>query len=66
MKIWVDGNWYTLPHKILVVYLEDVDKENIKNMHSDCRIFCQFDEKLFDTSNVIKLLKKLRKEGDEK
>ncbi len=64
MKIWVDGNWYTLPHKVLVVYLEDKDKENIKNMDSDCSIYCEFDGKVFITGKIIDLLHKLKKEAE--
>ncbi len=64
MKIWVDGNWYTLPHKILVVYLEDKDKENIKNMHSDCNIYCEFDDNIFIPSKIIDLIHTLKKEAE--
>jgi len=65
MKIWVDGSWYELPHKILIVYLEDKDKKNIKNMHSDCNLYCEYDESEFKTEYIKELLIKLKKDiGD--
>lgn len=64
MKIWVRNKWYTLPNELLVVYLEDKDKENIKNMHPDCNLYCEFDDKIFHPNTIIELLKKLKKEAE--
>jgi len=60
MKVWLAGNWYTLP--VLVVHLSDQDKKNIKNMHPDCDLYCQYDEKIFNAKEVKEILTRLKKE----
>jgi len=62
MKIWLAGHWYSLPDHALVVYLSDQDKKNIKNMHPDCDLYCQYDEKIFTTEGIKELLIRLKKE----
>ncbi len=64
MKIWLRGKWYALPNELLVIYLKDKDKKNIANMNKDCKIYAEYDKETFDTQRVIKLLKKLRADGD--
>lgn len=62
MKIWLAGHWYSLPDYVLVVYLGDQDKKNIKNMNPDCDLYCQYDEKIFSTKEIIEILTRLKKE----
>lgn len=63
MKLWLAGHWYSLPDHVLVVYLEDRDKENIKNMSPDHNLYCEFDGEVFDPKEILKLLTRLKKEA---
>lgn len=65
MKIWIRDKWYALPNELLIVYLEDKDKENIKNMSPECNFYCEFDNNIFNPNEIMKLLKKLKKEADK-
>ena len=65
MKIWLRGKWYALSDELLVLYLEDKDKENIKNMKPQCNLYCEFDTTVFHPRKVIELLEKLKKEVEK-
>jgi len=64
MKIWLRNKWYTIENDILVVKLTDKDRENIANMKPGCDLYCEYDEKMFETKLIIKLLKNLK--GEDK
>ena len=61
MKIWLRGQWYDLPNDILIVRLTGQDKKNIANMKSDCDLYCEYDNKIFSTKMIVKLLERLKK-----
>lgn len=63
MKIFVDGQWYTLPYKLLIISLTAIDKANIADMPKDHDLYCEFDPDIFNVPQVKKLLKKLKKEA---
>lgn len=62
MKIWLRGKWYTIDNDLLIVKLTDKDKMNIANMKPECDLYCEYDEKMFETNLIIKFLKKLKEE----
>lgn len=60
MKIYIRGKLYNPDDDILIIYLEDKDKENIKNMNPKCKVYSEFDEKRYDINKVIQLLSDVR------
>lgn len=65
MKIWLAGKWYSLPTHVLAIYLEDKDKENIKNMPEECCIYCEWDNTAFDEETILAIQKRLHKDAEE-
>lgn len=63
MKIWLAGHWYSLPDHVLIVSLTERDRKNIANMPKNYGLYCEYDEKVFTTEEVKKLLVRLKKES---
>ena len=55
MRILVNEHIYDGKKEIVMIQLTDKDKENIKNMDSDCNIYCEYPDEE-DTNKVIELM----------